>query len=174
MEIMADEVIRAWKDAATEHIELCSMFEKGAPYMTVYIDGRIECSKHRILRDLYNTGHGEPRTAQTFVCTLPSGDSMDVVNVHSPSGKGNQRKLKDWQRKQLLTNLLQSSSQASATAGANIGYAHFLMGGDMNTKKADLTQALQTCRENEDLHTKVQMHERDGAKHGDLCVSAGI
>ena len=40
------------------------------------------------------------------------------VNVHAPSGEGNQRRLKDWQRKQLLTNLLQSSSQAAATAGA--------------------------------------------------------
>jgi len=99
---------------------------------------------------------------------------MDVVNVHDPSGKGNQRRLKDWQRRQLLTNLLQSSSQASATAGANIGYAHFLMGGDMNAKKADLTQALQTCRDNDARHTKEQMHERDGAKYGALCVSAGI
>ena len=56
MQIMADAAIRAWQDAATEHIDLCSMFEKGAPYMTVYIDGPIKCSGHRILRDLYTTG----------------------------------------------------------------------------------------------------------------------
>jgi len=55
MQQVADEVSRTWKAAATEHIQLCSMFEKGAPYMTVYIKGCIECSKHRILRDLYNT-----------------------------------------------------------------------------------------------------------------------
>ena len=33
--------IRAWRDAATEHIELRSMFTTGAPYMTIYIDGPI-------------------------------------------------------------------------------------------------------------------------------------
>ena len=171
---VADEVMRVWSDAATEHIQLCSMFTTGASYATVYKDGPIRCSRHRILRDLYEAHGGEPCTAQTFVCSFPSGESMDVVNVHAPSGTGNKRRLKDSQRRQLLTNLLQSSSQASAMAGANIGYAHFLIGGDMNAKKADLTQVLQTCRESEHLHTKEQMHERDGAKHADLCVSAGI
>ena len=120
MQKVADAAILAWKVAATEHIQLCSMFAKGAPYLTVYIDGPIQCSKHRILRDLYTTAHGEPRTAQTFVCTLPSGDSMDVLNVHAASGTGNKRRLRDLQRQQLVTDLLQSSSQASATAGANL------------------------------------------------------
>ena len=77
--------IKAWTDAATEHIEVRSMFTAGAPYVTIYIDGPIQCSDHRILHNLYYAG-GERRTAQTFVCSFPSGESIDVVNVHVPSG----------------------------------------------------------------------------------------
>ena len=69
MEQMATETMDAWKDAATEHVRLRSMFKTGFPYMTVYIDGPMECSDHRILHGLYDAG-GEPRTAQTFVCSL--------------------------------------------------------------------------------------------------------
>ena len=78
--------IRAWRDAATEHIELRSMFTTGAPYVTIYIHGFIRCSDHRTLRNLYNAS-GEARTAQAFRCSFPCGESIDVVNVHIPSGK---------------------------------------------------------------------------------------
>ena len=83
---VADEVISAWKHAATEDIKLRHMFTAGAPYVTIYIDGPIRCSNHRILHSLYHAG-GEPRTSQTFLCSLPCGESIDVVNVHAPSGK---------------------------------------------------------------------------------------
>ena len=81
----------AWTGAATEDIQLRSMFTAGAPYVTIYIDGPIRCSDHQILCKLYHAG-GERRTAQTFVCWFPSGESIDVVNVHAPSGY---RTLKD-------------------------------------------------------------------------------
>ena len=87
----------------------------------------LRCSDHRILHDLYYTG-GQPRTAQTIVCSFPGGRSTDVVNVHAPSGS---QTLTDSQRQTLLTNLLQSNSRAEP--GRTIGNANFLIGGDMNT-----------------------------------------
>ena len=63
MRQVVDQVECAWKGAATEDIELQSMFSKGAPYVTTYIDGPIQCSDHRILHNLYYAG-GELRTAQ--------------------------------------------------------------------------------------------------------------
>ena len=42
MQQVADQSIHAWKEAATEHFELRSMFEVGAPYMTIYKDGPIQ------------------------------------------------------------------------------------------------------------------------------------
>ena len=83
MEQVVAQVISAWRDAATEHVKLHSMIRADAPYVTVYIDGPIRCSQHRILKDLYNVA-GESRTAQSFVCSLPSGECMDVVNAHAP------------------------------------------------------------------------------------------
>ena len=83
---VVDQVEWAWTGAATEDIQLRSMFTAGAPYVTIYIDGPIRCSDHRILHNLYYAG-GEPRTAQTFGCSFPCGDSIDVVNVHAPAGK---------------------------------------------------------------------------------------
>ena len=44
MQQVADQSMQAWKEAATEHFELRSMFEVGAPYMTIYKDGPIRCS----------------------------------------------------------------------------------------------------------------------------------
>ena len=122
MQQVATRSMSAWQDAATEHIQLRSMFTTGSPYMTVYIDGPIQCSDHRILHNLYYAA-GEPRDAQTFVCTLFDHESVDMVNVHWPSGK---HKLQDKQRRELLTNLLQSNSQAKS--GSTIGQAHFVMG----------------------------------------------
>ena len=52
MQQVADRCIRNWTAAATEHIQLRSMFTAGAPYITIYILGPIQCSEHRILQDL--------------------------------------------------------------------------------------------------------------------------
>ena len=102
--------------------------------MTIYRDGPIQCSCHRILENLYDA-QGEPRTAQTFLCCGPGGVNVDVINVHAPSGK---LKLTDAQRKTLLTNLLQSNSMAML--GEAIGSARLLIGGDMNTPPFLLSQ----------------------------------
>ena len=150
---VATQSISTWKDAATGHIQLRSMFTKGAPYVTIYIDGPIRCSDHQILHGLYYA-HGQARTAQAFVCSLPGGESIDVVNVHAPSGE---RKLKDSQRQTLLTNLLQSKSRARP--GRAIGNAHFLIGGDMNTGPFRMSQLLQECREKGSLRTEAPRHQ---------------
>ena len=98
-----------------------------------------------------------------------------MVNVHAPSGK---KSLQDAQRKTLLTNLLQSSSQNAwqhqFRPSGNIGNAHFLIGGDMNTTPLQMSYLLQKCLDNGLLRTKARIHERIFAKHGDLCVVGGL
>ena len=86
MQQVADQSIHAWKEAVTEGLEIRSMFQVGAPYMTVYIEGPIQCSNPRTLNDLYYA-NGESRTAQTFLCRGPGHITVDVINVHAPSGK---------------------------------------------------------------------------------------
>ena len=54
MQQVSHQCLQAWKEAATEHFGLQSMFEVGAPYMTLYKDGASQCSHHRILKDIYN------------------------------------------------------------------------------------------------------------------------
>ena len=76
---------------------------------------------------LQSTARGE-RSAQAFSCRGPGGVTIDVVNAHAPSGA---EKLTDKQRKELLTNLLQSNSMA--LPGTSLGNGSFLIGGDMNT-----------------------------------------
>ena len=39
MQQVADKVISVWTDAATEHIQLESMFTAGAPYVAIYMAG---------------------------------------------------------------------------------------------------------------------------------------
>ena len=153
MQQVADRSMLAWKEAATEHFELRCMFEVGAPYMTIYEYGPIQCSCHRILKDLYYA-RGQPRTAQAFLCCGPGDVTVDVINVHAPSSKP---RLTDQQRKTLLRNLLQSDSQS--LLGQAIGSARFLIGGDVNTSPFLLSQLLQTCRDEGSLHTQDHIHE---------------
>ena len=77
--------------------------------------------------ELCQEAQGEPRTAQTFLCSGPGGVTVDVINVHAISGN---KKVTDQQRRTLLTNLLQSNSKS--VPGQTIGRARFLIGGDMN------------------------------------------
>ena len=84
MQQVSYQSMHAWKGAATQHFELRSMFQVGAPYMTIYKDGPIQCFHHRILTDVYNA-KGLPRTAQTFLCCGPGDDRFDLINVHAPS-----------------------------------------------------------------------------------------
>jgi hypothetical protein len=86
MQQVADQTMQAWRDAATEHVELRSMFAVEAPYMTVYDARQVRCSSHRILTNLY-PAQGKPRTAQAFLCCGPGDVTVDMINVHAPSGK---------------------------------------------------------------------------------------
>ena len=145
------------------------MFEVQAPYMTVYDASRIQCSCHRILKDLYYAW-GHPRTAQAFLCCGPGDIPVDMMTVHAPSST--KTKLTDQQRPKLITNLLQSNSKSMP--GCTIGSARFLIGGDMNTPPLLLSGILQTCRENHVLHTQEQIMEPLFAKHGDVCFQGGF
>ena len=127
-----DAATEHWTDAATESIQLRSMFTAGSAYVTIHMVGLIECSNHQILHPLYS--------AQTFVCSLPDGESVKVINVHAPSGA---RRLTHQRRKTLLTNLIQSESQARP--GHPIGNVTFVIGGDMNTKASSMSRLLQEC-----------------------------
>jgi hypothetical protein len=108
MQQVSDQTMQAWRDVATEHVKLTCMFEVGAPYMTVYDLSKVQCSCHRIFTNLYPT-HGQQRTAQAFLCSGPSNVSVDVIDVHLPSGKP---RLTDPQRKQFITTVLQSKSMS--------------------------------------------------------------
>ena len=136
MQQVADQSIHAWKEALAEELEIRSMFQVGAPYMTAYIEGPIQCSDPRTLNDLYYA-NGESRAAQTFLCRGPGNIMVDVINVHAPSGK---KTLTDERRRKLLSTLLQSASMSSP--GQAIGSARFLIGGDMNTGPFALSQLL--------------------------------
>ena len=149
MQTVAPWTIEAWTDAATEHSDLRSMFTTGATYMTIYINGPIRCSGHRILHDLYYAG-GQARTAQTFVCSCLGGESIVMINVHAPSGTS---RLKDSQPQTLLTNLPQNNSQAGP--GRTMRNIHFLTGRDMNTTPFVMSQSLQACRNSGSLRTEL-------------------
>ena len=168
MQQLVNRSMSAWQNAATEHIQLRSMFTTGSPYMTIYIDGPIQCSNHRILHNLYYAD-GERRDAQTFVCSFLDHESADFVNVHAPSGG---KRLKDSQRRTLLTNLLQSKSRSRP--GSTIGHAPFLIGGDMNTSPHLLSLLLQDCHRGGSLGNQEQIHTPVVPYHGDLCFAAGI
>ena len=135
---------------------------------TVYDDlqqGPIQFSGHRILSNLYSA-QGQPRTAQTLLCTRPGGVTVDIINVHAPSGK---QKLTDVQRTTLLRNLLQSNSLS--IPGAANGGARFSIGGDMNTGSFRMSKLLQDHRELMAPRTEQQLHDPTFPQHGDLCMS---
>ena len=127
MQEIANTIQKAWRSHATEDFRLRFLFIADAPYMTIYNELRVQCIKHRILRNIY-AAQRQPRTAQMFLCRGPDGSSVDVINVHAPSGKPS---LSDAQRKTLLRNLLQSNSESSP--GHTIGTARCLIVGDINT-----------------------------------------
>ena len=168
MQKVADWSKLSWREAATEHLELESMYEVGAPYMTIYDQGTMQCSGHRILRDLY-FAQEQARTAQTFLCTGPGGVTVDIINVHAPSGTP---KLTDKQRKTLLRKLLQSNSWSNPDT--TIGGGRFLIGGDMNTGSFQMSQLLQQLHELMPPGTQPQIHEPTFPQHGDLCISGGF
>ena len=122
MQQVADKSISAWQKAATEHVKLGSMFTSGEPYMTIYMFCHFRCHDQQILHNLYYAG-GKAIMARALVLSDLDGQSIDLINVHAPSGK---YRLLDNQRLSLVRNLLQSNSQA--TPGRTIGRAQFLIG----------------------------------------------
>ena len=163
MQEIAKTIQKALKIQGAEHFRLKFLFTADAPYMTAYDEFRIQCTEHRIFRNLYSAQR-QPRTAQMFLCRGPDGSSVDVINVHAPSGKPS---LSDAKRNTLLRNLLQSNSESSP--GRTIGTARFVIGGDMNKAPHSLSQMLQVLRQQGVLQTQAQVMEGTMPKHGDGC-----
>ena len=168
MQQVSNQCIGTWSATAVEAENLGCMFQTGAPYMTIYNESKVQCSCHHIVHDLYYA-QGQPRTAQAFLCHGPGDATIDIINIHAPSGK---IKLTNQQRRKMLSNLLHSNSRSMP--GHPVGYARFLIGGDMNTAPHALSQLLQWLRDNGQLHTKEQICESAFARHGDVCVSGGF
>ena len=168
MQEIAKTIQKAWKTHATEHFRLRFLFSADAPYMTASNELQVQCTEHRVLRTIYGAQR-QPRTAQMFLCRGPDGSSVDVINVHAPSGKPS---LSDAQRNTLLRNLLQSNSESSP--GHTIGTARFVIGGDMNTAPHSLSQMLQRLRQQGVLQTQAHVMEGTMPKHGDVCFVGGI
>ena len=119
-------VAQAWKvccPAATEHgVEF--LYTDGEPYLSAYRPDMITCTAHTTMQDLYLAG-GQPRTAQHFLATPACGgySGANIINVHAPSGT---RRLKDSQRRCLLTRLLQSTSLRDSRM--RVGMDNFIIG----------------------------------------------
>ena len=103
------------------------------------------------------------------MCGGPGGVTVNINNVHAPFGKP---KLKDGQRKQLITNLLRSNSMS--IPGHTIGMTRFLIGGDMNTDPYRLSGLLRSCRQNDVLHTEEEVIVPTSGKHGDVAFLGGF
>ena len=168
MQEIPNTIQKALRIHATEDFRLRFLCIADAQYMTPYNELRVQCAKHRILRNLY-AAQRKPLTAHIFQCRGPDGNSIDVINVHAPSGKPS---LTDAQRKALLRNLLHSNSESSP--GHTIGTARFVIGGDMNTAPHSLSQMLQMLRQQGVLQTKTQVMEGTMPKHGDVCFVGGF
>ena len=108
MQQVADKTMQTRRDAATERVKLHSMFKVGAPYMTVFNVSQVRCSGHRILTNIYYT-RGKPHSAHTFMCCGPGDVTVDIRNVHAPSGIP---RLTDRQHKELFRNLLRNNSMS--------------------------------------------------------------
>ena len=137
-------VREAWEQgdaAATEHC-LQGYHVVGEPYMTVFRSDLVACSDFRMLHGLYWAG-SQPRSAQHFLVRqhateqLRGDDGIDVVNVHAPSGTAT---LKDSQRRQLLRTLMTTTSLRRS--GGTLGFARFIIGGDMNSSELTLLQMM--------------------------------
>ena len=135
--LAAEMVLQADGAAATEHSELSvNAVERHTTAQSLPMH-RWHChgaactaTEHAATAALPAATAAATATEQTEAsCCGPGDVTVDVIHVHAPSpGK---KKLTDQQRKTLLTNLLQSNSEAMP--GRAIGRARFLIGGDMNT-----------------------------------------
>ena len=165
---VSNQCMQSWTASAAQAQDLCCMFETGAPYMSIYNKSKIQCSCHRIIHDLYYA-QGQPRTAQAFLCCGPGDVTIDIINIHAPSGK---IKLTNQQRQTMLSKLLQTDSKS--IPGYTVGHARFLIGGDMNYGPHALSQSLQLLRDKGKLHTREQICAPAFARYGDVCVAAGF
>ena len=169
---------QAWK-AAQDDFSLSVLYAKDTPYMTIYNDKKCICTKNTILHKLYKNKDNEPRTAQHMLFEPRTGaignlELVEIVSVHAPSGsKG--RQLTDPNRKELISNILQSESLENPAT--TIGHKNFLIGGDMNTAPGTLTELLSRAYSSQVVKEgPIIMPNQMAAdvKPGDYCFLQGI
>ena len=169
---------QAWK-AAQDDFSLSVLYAKDTPYMTIYNDKKCICTKNTTLHNLYKNKDNEPRTAQHMLFEPRTGaignlELVEIVSVHAPSGsKG--RQLTDANRKELISNILQSESLENPAT--TIGHKNFLIGGDMNTAPGTLTELLSRAYSSQVVkEVPIIMPNQMAAdvKPGDYCFLQGI
>ena len=169
---------QAWK-AAQDDFSLSVLYAKDTPYMTIYNDKKCICTKNTTLHNLYKNKDNEPRTAQHMLFEPRTGaignlELVEIVSVHAPSGsKG--RQLTDANRKELISNILQSESLENPAT--TIGHKNFLIGGDMNTAPGTLTELLSRAYSSQVVKEgPIIMPNQMAAdvKPGDYCFLQGI
>ena len=169
---------QAWK-AAQDDFSLSVLYAKDTPYMIIYNDKKCICTKNTTLHNLYKNKDNEPRTAQHMLFEPRTGaignlELVEIVSVHAPSGsKG--RQLTDANRKELISNILQSESLENPAT--TIGHKNFLIGGDMNTAPGTLTELLSRAYSSQVVkEVPIIMPNQMAAdvKPGDYCFLQGI
>ena len=171
---------QAWKEAQ-DNLSLSVLYEKEAPYMTIYDSQKCTCRCSTILHDVYKPKVNEPRTAQHMLfqwnkdtSDIRNPEVLEIVNVHAPSGR-NQRQLTDPNRRELIFNLLQRRSLEYPAI--TLGHKNFLIGGDMNTPPGTLTELLSQAYRLRMLKEEpvILPHQMAAnVKRGDYCVLQGI
>lgn len=165
----------AWQ-AAQGSVRLEAVFTTNEPYMTIYNMDTCTCIKSTIVHKLYEPKFNEPRTAQHMLFQSVSGDMLEIVNVHAPSGT-KPRDLKPTEKVKLNQKLLQSPSLQDPSKPIGL-VKKFMIGGDMNTAPCILrdllSQAYKDGRVLEQLAIWPDPLSETYVKQGDYCFTQGV
>ena len=165
----------AWQ-AAQGSVRLEAVFTTNEPYMTIYNMDTCTCIKSTIVHKLYEPKFNEPRTAQHMLFQSASGDMLEIVNVHAPSGT-KPRDLKPTEKVKLNQTLLQSPSLQDPSKPIGL-VEKFMIGGDMNTAPAILrdllSQAYKDGRVLEQPAIWPDPLSETFVKQGDYCFTQGV
>jgi hypothetical protein len=165
----------AWQ-AAQGSVRLEAVFTTNEPYMTIYNMDTCTCIKSKIVHELYKPKVDEPRTAQHMLFQSASGDMLEIVNVHAPSGT-KPRDLKPTEKVKLNQKLLESPSLQDPSKPIGL-VEKFMIGGDMNTGPSILrdllSQAYKDGRVLEQPTIWPDPLSETYVKGGDYCFTQGV
>ena len=161
---LKDIIRQAWIPfgAAAEHVEFLQT--PGEPYLTAYRTDRVTCEHYSMLSNLYDA-QGSERTAQHFLLkpATSSEDSINVINVHAPSGT---KRLTATQRATLVRSLLQTTSLIDDTK--SVGNDRYIIGGDLNTGEQVLMEIMGALVRSGACASSWRAFRQLHGKHGDM------